>query len=838
MNRTKQETPAITRIFSSPVFASRIKSANVQNSERWLGYFLGPAFVMTMFYICGQTYLNMFYTDVLKMTPLMGGMFLVILPVISKVLDAITNILMGRLIDRTKTKAGKARPWLLLSAPLLVISGILLFTVPTANTTLQIVWVLFSYNFYFCIAFTMYNISHTLMVPLSTRNNKQRDTLAMLSSMGQSMIPGTIVSILFPALILPAVGVDQGKWIKVMSILSILMLPAILMEYYFTKERVTEETADIEQADTHTLKDQLKACFSSKYWIIIMGITVIFQVYNNFQVTSTTYYCNWVLGTYNDGVTMTLVNAVGQAPLGFGIVFLWPLVKKFGKRNVMISGFLIGIVGCVIGALNPRNMGLVMAGLMLKSIGQLPIMYTLLSMIADALDHVEWINKFRADGFSSSVYSIILTVSTGISSGLFNLGLNKTGYVAPMADGSWIPQNSAVQNFFVSGLFVYPAVCFAIIAVIGYFFKVEKELPQIKADVIARHKAEAEAKGEVYLSPEEKVAREQAEFDRIAEEKRIEELKAKCAKKGLNFAEEEAKYQAKLAQQKAKKEKGKKEKKPLTPKDKKKKVKKVLIIVLVVILAIVLILGGITYAIIGSMGTSHPEKLPGNAEEYSVANAPVHDNSPLAGKTVVFLGSSVVYGSDAMGESMADFLGKMDGVNIVKEALSGTTLVDKEAYGRASYIARMKELDKTLTPDAFVVQLSTNDATLKKPLGEIAEGFDMDSFDTQTVTGAMEYIIAYVRETYHCPVIFFTGTRFEGQRGTEEYTAMVARLLELQQKWDIGVLNQWDDPEMLAVSQEDYSLYMSNGIHPTRAGYRDWWTPKFEAYLTEYLHLA
>lgn len=821
---------SLSKVFQSPLLSSRIKSANVQNSERWLGYFLGPAFVMTMFYICGQTYLNMFYTDVLKMTPLMGGMFLVMLPVVSKILDAITNILMGQLIDRTKTKEGKARPWLLISAPLLVISGILLFTVPTANTTLQVIWVMFSYNFYFCIAFTMYNISHTLMVPLSTRNNKQRDTLAMLSSMGQSMIPGTIVSILFPALILPVIGVDQGKWVSVMSALSILMLPAILLEYYFTKERVTEETADIEQADTHTLKEQLKACFSSKYWIIIMVITLIYQVYNNFQVTSTTYYCNWVLGTYNDGITMTLVNAVGQAPLGFGILFLWPLVKKFGKRNVMISGFTLGIVGCVIGALNPKNMGLVMAGLMLKSIGQLPIMYTLLSMIADALDHVEWINKFRADGFSSSVYSIILTVSTGVSSGLFNLGLSKTGYVAPMADGSWVAQNSTVQNFFVSGLFVYPAICFALIAIIAYFFTVEKELPQIKADVVARHKAEAEARGETYLSPEEKVALEQAEFDRIAEEKRIEELKAKCAKKGLNFAEEEAKYQAKLAQQKAKKEK-----KPLSPQDKKKKRKKIILIVLITILAIILILGGITAYIIGSMSTSHPEKLPGNAEQYSVENAPVNADSPLAGKTIVFLGSSVVYGSDSMGESMADFIGKMDNVNVVKEAVSGTTLVDKEFQGKASYITRMKQLDPSMTPDAFVVQLSTNDATQKKPLGEISDSFSMDDFDTQTVTGAIEYIIAYVRETYNCPVVFFTGTKYDGQRGAAEYEAMVARLQEIQKKWDIGVIDLWNDPEMLSVSQEDYSLYMSNGIHPTRAGYRDWWTPKFESYLADYL---
>jgi len=549
MKKAKQK-----EMLSNKFFDSRIHSANTTNAERWLGYFLGPAFVMTMFYISGQTYLNMFYTDVLKMTPIMGGMFLVMLPIVSKILDAITNIIMGRIVDNTKSRQGKARPWILISAPLLVISGILLFTVPTGNTTVQVIWVLLSYNFYFSVAFTMYNISHTLMVPLSTRNGKQRDTLAMLSSMGQSMLPGTVVSLLFPALILPAVGVDQGKWIKVMAVLSILMLPAVLLEYYFTKERITEENATVEDNDTHTLKEQLKACFSSKYWIMIMVVVILYNLYNNFQVTSTTYYCNWVLGSYNDGITMTLVNAVGQAPLGFGIVLLWPLVRKFGKRNVMIGGLVLGVLGSIICMLNPRTMGIVLAGLMLKSLGILPIMYTLLSMIADALDHVEWLNGFRADGFSASVYSIILTVTTGISSGLFNLGLSSTGYVPPQADGSYVAQAPAVQTFFIWGIFAIPAIFFVVIACVLFFYRVEKELPQIKGDIEARHKAEAEARGEVYLSPDEKAAMEQEENDRIAEKKRIEELKAKCKKKGLSFEAEEAKYQKKLAEKKAKEE--------------------------------------------------------------------------------------------------------------------------------------------------------------------------------------------------------------------------------------------------------------------------------------------
>ena len=99
-----------------------------------------------------------------------------------------------------------------------------------------------------------------------------------------------------------------------------------------------------------------------------------------------------------------------------------------------------------------------------------------------------------------------------------------------------------------------PLFMYIIGAILMFVFDVEKKIPQISADITARHKAEAEARGEVYYSPEEKAAMEQAEQDRKAEENRIKELKEKCARKGLDFNAEEAKYQAKMAEKKAKEE--------------------------------------------------------------------------------------------------------------------------------------------------------------------------------------------------------------------------------------------------------------------------------------------
>lgn len=221
----------------------------------------------------------------------------------------------------------------------------------------------------------------------------------------------------------------------------------------------------------------------------------------------------------------------------------------------------------------------------------------------------------------------------------------------------------------------------------------------------------------------------------------------------------------------------------------------------------------------------------GNKDEFSVGNTPSLVPNALTGKTIIFLGSSVTYGSAARGESFVDYMEKRDGILPVKEAVSGTTLVDQTVWGKKSYIERMKTIDPNIHADAFVCQLSTNDATMKKPLGEVSDSFDMNDFDTQTVAGAIEYVIAYARETWDCPVCFFTGTQYDN----DKYAQMVELLMKIQDKWNIYVLDLWNDAEMNAVSPADYKLYMVNGIHPSRAGYRDWWTPKFEAFFSDIL---
>lgn len=274
-----------------------------------------------------------------------------------------------------------------------------------------------------------------------------------------------------------------------------------------------------------------------------------------------------------------------------------------------------------------------------------------------------------------------------------------------------------------------------------------------------------------------------------------------------------------------------------TKKIARKKKKIVLIVVFSLVAAV---------AAVGTIGGSQYMKkdaeakafAPGNAAQYAVENVEPNQNSPLAGKKILFLGSSVTYGAAAQGTSFADYLGQLDGVNVTKEAVSATTLVDEFsvfAYlgsgNGDSYVKRLNAVDTSVSFDAVVVQLSTNDATMNKPLGEISSSSMMTDFDTKTITGAIEYIIAYVRETWNCPVVFYTGTYYE----SEAYSAMTDRLLELKDKWDIGVIDLYHDAELNDIDEDTYNFYMFDNIHPTRAGYLEWWTPAIEAGLCEYL---
>ena len=467
--------------------SSRIRSENVTAKEKWLGYLLGPAGALLLNAVLA-TYLNVYYTDVLKLTGVWGGAFLVVFPIISKIVDAITNVAMGYIIDRTRTKEGKARPWLLLSAPLLAVTGILLFTVPSGSETVQVIWLMVSYNLFYSFAYTIFNMSHNLMVPLSTRDTTQRGSLSVFNQIATIMMSGILVALVFPMVIMPAIGADKSKWIVLMSVLSILALPLTLLEYFFTKERVTLENQGTEEAAI-PFRAQLKAIFTDRYMLIIYAYFLIYTFGTSIKNLSLVYFCTYVLGTYNDGITQTLISVIGGIPMGIGIFAVWPLAKKFGKRNVTLVGFILYAIGSAVCWLFPTNMVIMLVGQFIKNIGGLPCSYVFMALFADVLDHVEWRSGIRCDGIAMSVYNIIAVAMVGICTGIFNGMLSQSGYVAPSVVGGVTvaaEQSAAVKSAITFGFVGLEVITGIILAVLLVFLNVEKNIDKEQAEIKAR----------------------------------------------------------------------------------------------------------------------------------------------------------------------------------------------------------------------------------------------------------------------------------------------------------------------------------------------------------------
>ncbi len=496
--------------------ASLINSPEVTKKEKWLGYLLGPAGALLLNAVLA-TYLNVYYTDVLGLTPLWNGLFLTIFPIVSKIIDAVTNIIMGQVIDRTKTKEGKARPWLLLSAILVPVTGILLFTVPESNDTVKAIWVMISYNLFYSFAYTIFNMSHGLMVPLSTRNSTERGGLSVFNQITNIMMTGILVALLFPMIIMPMIGVDKSRWVTLMCILSILALPLTLLEYFFTKERVTGEAAEEEKKEKLPFGEQMKMLFTDKYMILMYLYFFVYTVGSTVKNMGLVYFCNYVLGTYNDGATQTLVSAIGGIPMGIGIFAVWPLAKKFGKRNVTMVGFILYATGSLICWLFPHSMVIVLIGQFIKNIGGLPCAYVFMALFADCLDHLEWKHFKRIDGAAMSIYNIIAVAMVGIMQGVFNRLLAVAGYVKPekftsladaaayltehglssqvaleslvAKDGIYTvamqqePAVGGVITFAFVGLEVFTGIA---LIVILFFLNVEKDLPRKQAEIKAR----------------------------------------------------------------------------------------------------------------------------------------------------------------------------------------------------------------------------------------------------------------------------------------------------------------------------------------------------------------
>lgn len=573
--------------FNNPLLSSKIKSRSVKLfPEVALGYLVGPMFALISNGIV-NTYLFQYYDKVLGLKS-SALLFETLLPIISSIVIIIGNLLIGKLINRKPTAAGKARPLILLGLPILAIALLLLFIVPmnydaAGNPQAPSIWSLLmitiGYNLYYALAYPFYFTPHSALVNLSTRDGSARSLLAtasngaVLAAAGLSGMVGPILVDLIG--LLPREAGDgkdavtameaNSKWTILMIIMIVLLVIGCLFEYYFTRERITEESFAIQvNEDVKTAKEekktsmleQVKICVHDKYWWLIILFFFFYQFGGQLKNSDASWYAQAFSNNGSDISLAGYISIAGSIPTALGMVVIWPLANRFGKSNCIkvgaIFAFLMGIAGFVVLLPNiSSNAGLVstvsIVTFCLKALGTVPAMYISMALMSDVLDHQEALYGKRTDGFTMAVYGSIIVGLTGIANGII-VGLNG---INGFSYRDSVANNRVLNTALFSGA---EGVCYLIIFFMFLFMNVEKFSKLDQKTILVNRKNAILAEGGVWIDPEEKNKQEEKASMEASEEARIVELKEKCAKKGLDFVTEESKYQAMKAKKDAEKE--------------------------------------------------------------------------------------------------------------------------------------------------------------------------------------------------------------------------------------------------------------------------------------------
>lgn len=544
-------------LFESPLFSTKIKSANVKLfSEGGLGYLIGPTLALLANSILSG-YFNKYMTDVLEIN-LWASAFFSMLPLISVIFVVLGNILVGRLMDRNTTKAGKARPLLLLSIPISILALLTLFvftpfvtnSIGVENQTFALIMIAIGYNLWFAIAYPFYYTPHAALVNLSTRNSQDRSLLATLSNATALAAMG-ITSMILPfflgLLFVEENGVinqsaSYNHWKIFVIALMILTALGSIIEFFFTRERITEEgLANQTQQEKKTvvpLKLQAKACFKDKFWIMIIVFFFLYQLGGMLKNVSQLYFCSALFtpdnSTVGGGPYQGLLSIIGAVPTTLGMLISWPLSNKIGKGKAILLGAVVAIIGGAIGFIDPNNFTLVVISFVVKALGSTPAMYLSLALLADILDHQEAMNGFRTDGLTMTIYGAIMAGMTGVATGVLNIVLSAVGYEAGVNSPAL---QTAMTWMFIGG----ETVCYVVIFVIFMFMGVEKFNKLDKKAIVIDQREKAEKDGVEYIDPDTRLKLEEEENERIVLQSKLDELKIKCDKKGLCFEDEKAK---------------------------------------------------------------------------------------------------------------------------------------------------------------------------------------------------------------------------------------------------------------------------------------------------------
>ena len=409
---------------------------------------------------------------------------------VSKLLDGISDVIVGRLVDNTKSKMGKARSWLFRMCIPFAISVMLLFFVPSNwPSAVKYVYVFVMYNIVNSVCLTSMLVPFYSMISLITRNYYERGLLGNIQQIFQTL-GNVIVNAVFVTMLAKfssdaANPNTQQAFTLTMLVFCIAMVVLSMICVFSTRERVTDTndnrqaSASGEKKNSAAILPTIKALVTNKYWVIlVIAMLVIFFVII-FNAVGAIYYCMYVFYDMNQYSWLSNSTSIAQ----FAIMFATPFfMKKFGKEKVYIAGMAVEVIGYLGFGLFARSVPLMIVFNVFKGIGLGMAGGMAMGLVADALTYGNLRSGIDTVGLGNAGVSAAQKIGMGLGTAVFGFILSASGFDGEL-DLQSLPQPESVTTA-VQFVFTWiPLIMFAIVfVVLLLFFHLERDLTKLQAE--------------------------------------------------------------------------------------------------------------------------------------------------------------------------------------------------------------------------------------------------------------------------------------------------------------------------------------------------------------------
>ena len=396
---------------------------------------------------------------------------------LSRILDGFSDVFMGILIDKTHTKYGKARPWLLWMAIPYAIAAVLLFSVPQSFSPFaKIIYVFITYNLVSTVCYTAIIQPYATLSTLITDNVRERTHLN-IARMGVAMFSSVLISFLVLPIV-KAFGDTPIAWTKTFSILGVISAALFMVTFLNTKERLAAAThKDMTKKVSLPIGKALKTLVTNKYWVNRVFFGVVITIASATSGVNIYYASYWL----NDKGLIGILSLANVVPMVLSLFLVTAISMKIGKKNTVQIGLGVMLTGLVLQLLAPTSLPLVLVGYSIRGFGT-GLAATLLGvMLGDTIDYGEWKNGIRTEGLVFSASNIGTKVGSGLGQASLGWLLAIGGFNAAAA------VQSASAMTAIRAVFTFIPLTVAIIAfLLNMFYDLDKKMPQILDDLKER----------------------------------------------------------------------------------------------------------------------------------------------------------------------------------------------------------------------------------------------------------------------------------------------------------------------------------------------------------------